>query len=309
MGSGIPGWFNRRGWRDLIIAVPYLWLVLLFLVPFLIVLAMSVATRTPTQPPFGYGGENPWINLEGYARLFTDTLYLRSFLISLVNAGVATILCLLIGYPMALGLTRVGPGWRGILLMLVILPFWTSFLLRVYAWMGLMGRNSWFNGLLTDLHNLLTPETWAITHVPMMHSNFAVVLVMVYTYLPFMILPLYANLERLDRTLDEAATDLGSRPFRVFLDVTLPQSVPGIIAGGLLVFIPAAGELVIPTLVGDARMPMIGRVISDEFSAARDWPMASSVAVVLLVLMVGPTLLFARYSGRAEGAEPMETPR
>ena len=299
-------WFDRRGWRDLIIAVPFLWLLLLFLLPFLIVLAMSVATRTPTAPPFGYGGDNPWINLDGYARLFSDTLYVRSFLTSLANAGIATLFCLLIGYPMALGLTRVGPGWRGILLMLVILPFWTSFLLRVYAWMGLMGRNSWFNGLLTDLWNMATPAGWAVNHIPMMHTNFAVVLVMVYTYLPFMILPLYANLERLDRALDEAAMDLGTRPFGVFRDVTLPQSWPGIIAGGLLVFIPAAGELVIPTLVGDARMPMIGRVISDEFSSARDWPMASSVAVVLLVLMVGPTLLYTRFSARAEGTDRLD---
>ena len=306
MRTRLSDWFDRRGWRDLIIAAPYLWLLVLFLLPFLIVVAMSVATRTPTAPPFGYGGENPVINMEGYARLFTDDLYIRSFLTSLVNAAGAMILCLLIGYPMALGLTRIGPGWRGILLMLVILPFWTSFLLRVYAWMGLMGRNSWFNGLLTDLWNLLTPEGWAINYVPMMHSNFAVVLVMVYTYLPFMILPLYANLERLDRALDEAAMDLGTRPFGVFRDVTLPQSVPGIIAGGLLVFIPAAGELVIPTLVGDASLPMIGRVISDEFSSARDWPMASSVAVALLVLMVGPTLLYSRFSARAEGTDRMD---
>jgi len=302
----LADWFDRRGWRDLIIAIPYLWLLVLFLLPFLIVLAMSVATRTPTAPPFGYGGENPVINLEGYARLFTDGIYVRSFLTSLANAAIATFFCLLIGYPMALGLTRVSPGWRGILLMLVILPFWTSFLLRVYAWMGLMGRNSWFNGMLTDLWNLLTPQAMTLSHIPMMHSNFAVVLVMVYTYLPFMILPLYANLERLDRALDEAAMDLGTRPFGVFRDVTLPQSVPGIIAGGLLVFIPAAGELVIPTLVGDASLPMIGRVISDEFSSARDWPMASSVAVVLLVLMVGPTLLYARFNARAEGTDRLD---
>lgn len=299
-------WFDRRGWRDVIIATPYLWLLALFLLPFLIVVAMSVATRTPTAPPFGYGGDNPLINLEGYARLFTDELYIRSFLISLMNAAVATVFCLLIGYPMALGLTRVSAGWRGILLMLVILPFWTSFLLRVYAWMGLMGRNSWFNRLLTDLWNVATPEGWAISTVPMMHTNFAVVLVMVYTYLPFMILPLYANLERLDKALDEAAMDLGTRPFGVFRDVTLPQSVPGIIAGGLLVFIPAAGELVIPTLVGDASLPMIGRVISDEFSSARDWPMASSVAVALLVLMVGPTLLYSRFNARAEGTDRLD---
>jgi len=197
----------------------------------------------------------------------------------------------------------VSRGWRNILLMLVILPFWTSFLLRVYAWMGMMGKNSWFNRLLTDAWNWLTPEGWAVTSLPLMHSNFAVVLVMVYTYLPFMILPLYANLERLDPALDEAAMDLGTRPFGVFWDVTLPQSIPGIIAGGLLVFIPAAGELVIPTLVGDASSPMIGRVISDEFTSSRDWPMASSIAVALLLLMVVPTMIYGHFQAKAEGRE------
>jgi putrescine transport system permease protein len=160
--SVVAQWFNRRGWRDLIIGLPYLWLVAFFLLPFLIVIAMSVATRTPTAPPFGYGGDNPAINLEGYRRLLSDTLYLRAFVTSLMNAGTATLLCLLLGYPMALGLTRVSKGWRNILLMLVILPFWTSFLLRVYAWMGLMGRNSWFNQLLTDGWNWLVPTAWAV---------------------------------------------------------------------------------------------------------------------------------------------------
>lgn len=293
-------WFNRRGWSDLMIAVPYVWLVVLFLLPFMIVMGMSVATNTPTAPPFSFGGEHPLINLQGYERLFTDNLYIRAFLISLSNAFVAMILCLLLGYPMALGLTRVSKSWRNILLMLVILPFWTSFLLRVYAWMGLMGKSSWFNVMLTDAWNFVVPVDWAVRFIPMMNSNFAVVLVMVYTYLPFMILPLYASLERLDPTLDEAALDLGSRPFQVFWDVTLPQSIPGIIAGGLLVFIPAAGELVIPTLVGDAGSPMIGRVISDEFASARDWPMASSVAVALLLLMVVPMMFYSHFQAKSE---------
>ncbi len=301
--SRLYHWFNRRGWSDVIIAVPYVWLLVFFLIPFLIVVGMSFATRTPTAPPFGFGGENPYLNFEGYLRLFQDGLYLRAFLTSLLNAAMAMTLCLLIGYPMALGLTKIDASWRNLLLMLVILPFWTSFLLRVYAWMGLMGSNSWFNNLLTSAWNWVVPQSWAVVSIPMMHSNFAVVLVMVYTYLPFMILPLYANLERLDPTLDEAAMDLGSRPFGVFWDVTLPQSIPGIIAGGMLVFIPAAGELVIPTLVGDAASPMIGRVISDEFSSARDWPMASSVAVALLILMVGPMMVYSHYQARAEKAE------
>lgn len=299
----LKAWFDRTGWSDLIVGLPYVWLILFFLLPFLIVVAMSVATKTPTAPPFSFGGEHPWINLGGYARLFGDALYVRAFLISLMNAATATFFCLLLGYPMALALTRVSKSWRNILLMLVILPFWTSFLLRVYAWMGLMGKSSWFNAALTDVWNWVVPIDWAVKSLPMMHSNFAVVLVMVYTYLPFMILPLYASLERLDPTLDEAALDLGSRPWQVFLDVTLPQSIPGIIAGGLLVFIPAAGELVIPSLVGDAGAPMIGRVISDEFSSARDWPMASAVAVALLALMVIPTMLYSHYQARSEGTK------
>lgn len=297
------GWFHRRGWRDLIIGLPYLWLVVFFLIPFAIVIAMSMATKTPTAPPFSFGGEHPWVNLETYHRLESEPLYLRAFLISLTNAAATTVFCLLLGYPMALALTRVSRASRTILLMMVILPFWTSFLLRVYAWMGLMGKTSWFNTGLTQAWNWLVPQSWAVTSFPMMHSNFAVVLVMVYTYLPFMILPLYASLERLDPTLDEAALDLGSRPWQVFLDVTLPQSMPGIIAGGLLVFIPAAGELVIPSLVGDASAPMIGRVISDQFSQARDWPMASAVAVALLALMVGPTMLYSHYQAKAEGSK------
>jgi putrescine transport system permease protein len=298
MRQRLSDWFHQRGWAQGIIAIPYVWLLFFFLLPFVIVLVMSFATRTPTAPPFGFGGENPVINTEAYLRLVQDDLYIRAFLTSVVNATVATLLCLLLGYPMALGLTRVSKSWRNILLMLVILPFWTSFLLRVYAWMGLLGNNSWFNRWLTSGWNALVPEAWELDYIQMMNTNFAVVLVMVYSYLPFMILPLYATLERLDRTLDEAAMDLGSRPARVFLDVTLPQSVPGIIAGGLLVFIPASGELVIPSLVGSASSPMIGRVISDEFATSRDWPMASAVAVALLCLLVIPLMVYTWLESR-----------
>lgn len=304
MATGrLSRWFDRKGWSDLLIATPYVWLLLFFLVPFLIVVGMSLGTKTATAPPISFGGEYPLVNFQGYVRAVSDTLYFRAFITSLVSAGIATMLCLLIGYPMALALTRVSKSWRNILLMLVILPFWTSFLLRVYAWMGLMGKSSWFNVGITKIWNAVVPASWSVDFVPMMHSNFAVVLVMVYTYLPFMILPLYASLERLDPTLDEAALDLGSRPWQVFLDVTLPQSIPGIVAGGMLVFIPAAGELVIPTLVGNAASPMIGRVISDQFSAARDWPMASSIAVVLLILMVVPAMIYSRFQAKAEGGK------
>ncbi len=304
--TGLRRWFNLRGWSDITIATPYLWLLIFFLIPFLIVVAMSFATRTPTAPPFSFGGDYPLFNTENYARLFGDSLYLRAFLTSIKNAAFATVMCLLVGYPMALGLTRVSRSRRSILLMLVILPFWTSFLLRVYAWMGLMGTNSWFNKLLTAAYNMVTPDDWALRSILMMNTNFAVVLVTVYSYLPFMILPLYANLEKLDLTLNEAAEDLGSRPFRVFLDVTLPLSLPGIIAGGLLVFIPASGELIIPGLVGNPSQPMIGRVISDEFASARDWPMASAVAVALLLLLVVPMMLYTHFDAKAHEKKAME---
>jgi putrescine transport system permease protein len=295
-------WFNRTGWRSTIIAVPYAWLVAFFLVPFLIVIAMSLALRTSTSPPFGFHDTWPFIDLTNFTRLFQDTLYIRGFSTSVANAALATVLCLLLGYPMALGITRVSKSWRNILLMLVILPFWTSFLLRVYAWIGMMGSNSWFNKGLTAVWNGIVPAEWAVRFIPMMNTSFAVVLVMVYSYLPFMILPLYANLEKLDGTLNEAAMDLGSRPWQVFRDVTLPLSMPGIIAGGLLVFIPASGELIIPSLVGNAANPMIGRVISDEFNSARDWPMASAVAVALLLLLVLPMMIYQHFDARAQRA-------
>ena len=298
----MDSWFNRRGWRDLIIATPYLWLILFFMVPFLIVVVMSFAKTVSQSPPFAFLPEWPYIRWEAYNRLVTDSLYVRASFISVYNATVATVLCLLIGYPMALGITRVGKSTQRFLLMLIILPFWTSFLLRVYAWIGLMGRNSWFNVSLTAAYNAVVPQSWAIDSIQMMNTNFAVVLVMVYSYLPFMILPLYANLERLDTTLNEAAMDLGSKPWQVFRDVTLPLSIPGIIAGGLLVFIPAAGELIIPSLVGDAADPMLGRVIQQEFGSNRDWPMASAVAVSLLLFLVVPLMIYNYYASKAQSA-------
>ena len=303
MRERLARWFDTSGWSRTIIGVPYLWLLVFFLLPFLIVVAMSLASRAMTAPPFAFAPDFPFVTLTNYARLLEDSLYVRAFLVSLGNAALATVFCLALGYPMALGLTRVGRAWRTTLLMLIILPFWTSFLLRVYAWMGLMGSQSWFNRLLTDAWNFLVPVDWALRSMPLMYSNFAVILVFVYTYLPFMVLPLYTSLERLDPMLDEAATDLGSRPWKVFRDITLPLSAPGIIAGGLLVFIPASGELIIPTLVGDASDPMIGRVINDEFSQARDWPMASAVSVALLILLVGPMMLYTRYEARSAGEQ------
>jgi putrescine transport system permease protein len=298
MAGGGARWFDRRGWRGLIIGVPYVWLVFFFLLPFVIVIAMSFAFRAALSPPFAFPAEWPHISWENYQRLASDSLYFRAFLTSLWNAALATLFCLLIGYPMALGITRVSRSWRSLLLMLVILPFWTSFLLRVYAWMGLLGNNSWFNKALTAAVNAVLPAESALKAIPMMNSNFAVVLVMVYSYLPFMILPLYANLEKHDLTLLEAAADLGARPFKAFLRITLPLSVPGIVAGCLLVFIPAVGEFVIPSLLGRADQLMIGRILSDEFFANRDWPVASAVAIVLLLALLLPIMVFQRYQRR-----------
>jgi putrescine transport system permease protein len=302
--SGFRNWLDREAWRDLIIVTPYIWLIFFFVVPFLIIVAMSLAQSVIAQPPFRYDETWPFVTFDNFARLFSDYVYLRGYLTSLRNALVATGLCLLLGYPMALGIARAKGAWRNVLLLLVILPFWTSFLLRVYAWIGLMGSNSWFNRGLTSFVNVFLPAGSEFNSIPMMNTNFAVILVVVYSYLPFMILPLYANLEKLDYTLNEAAMDLGSGPIQVFRNITLPLSMPGIIAGSLLVFIPATGELVIPSLVGNAADPMIGRVINDEFSLNRHWPMASTIAVALLVLLVVPIMLYNKMQEKsAEGAK------
>ncbi|MGB9142586.1 MAG: ABC transporter permease subunit [Aestuariivirga sp.] len=297
--SGFRNWLNRNAWRDIIIATPYVWLVLFFVVPFFIIIAMSLAESVIAQPPFRFADAWPYVTLDNFARLFSDQVYLRGYLTSLRNALVATGLCLILGYPMALGIARAKGVWRNILLLLVILPFWTSFLLRVYAWIGMMGSHGWFNRGLTSIVNVFLPAASQLNSIPMMNTNFAVILVVVYSYLPFMILPLFANLEKLDYTLNEAAMDLGSRPIQVFRDITLPLSMPGIVAGALLVFIPATGELVIPSLVGNASDPMIGRVINDEFSLNRHWPMASTIAVALLVLLVVPIMLYNRMQERS----------
>ncbi len=293
-------WFDRRGWSDLIIGLPYAWAIVFIFLPICIVSALSFAVPILNSPPYEFLKTWPYLSFDNFQRLFSDSIYIRAFAVSLFNASIATVLCLLIGYPMALGLTRVPKAVNRVLLMMIVLPFWTSFLLRVYAWIGLMGNNSWFNHLLTGLYNVVVPQAWHIANIQIMYTNFAVIFVVVYSYLPFMILPLYANLEKLDRTLDEAAMDLGSRPVQVFLDVTLPLSMPGIIAGGLLVFIPAAGELVIPSLVGNQSDPMVGAIISQEFGLNHDWPMASAISVALLVILVMPLMAYTRFQSRAE---------
>jgi putrescine transport system permease protein len=297
-----PSWseYVLRHWsgRKLVIAVPYVWLLLFFLVPFVIVFKISFSEARIAMPPyapfFEWVGEQALavrINLANYRFLFTDDLYVSSYLYSIQVAAVSSLCCLALGYPMAYAMARSSQTWRNVFLMLVILPFWTSFLLRVYAWIGLLKNNGVINNVLMALGVIDTPIT-------MMQTDFAVYVGIVYSYLPFMILPLYANLEKHDLTLLEAAADLGARPLTTFLRVTLPLSMPGIVAGSLLVFIPAVGEFVIPSLLGRTDQLMIGRVLSDEFFANRDWPVASAVAILMLVLLVVPIMVFQRYQNR-----------
>jgi len=287
----------RPSGRQLIAGIPILWLLVLFLIPFLIVFRISFAEVRLAIPPYTpliswqHGSPSLEVHAAAYRFLFTDALYVSSYLYSLRVAAVSTLCCLLIGYPMAYAIARSGAATRAVLLMLIVLPFWTSFLLRVYAWIGLLKNNGVINNVLLYL---------GVIHHPLalLQTDFAVYIGIVYSYLPFMILPLYANLEKHDATLLEAAADLGARPWRAFVAITLPQSLPGIVAGSLLVFIPAVGEYVIPTLLGRTDQIMIGRVLTDEFFENRDWPVASAVAILILLLLVIPIMLFQRLEQR-----------
>ena len=290
--------FSTHAGRRLVLGVPMVWLIVLFLIPFIIVFKISFAEVRLAMPP--YTPLLEWLNgklvavklnFSNYHYLFTDALYVSSYLYSVKVAAVSTLLCLLLGYPMAYAIARSNPATRNVLLMLIVLPFWTSFLLRVYAWIGLLKTNGVINNVLMALGIIHDPLT-------MLQTDFAVYIGIVYSYLPFMILPLYSNLEKHDLTLIEAAADLGARPFTAFRRITLPQSLPGIIAGSLLVFIPAVGEYVIPSLLGRTDQLMIGRVLSDEFFENRDWPVASSVAIFMLALLVVPIMLFQRFEKR-----------
>ncbi len=283
-----------RLWRLLVIVVPYWWLLIFFLAPFAIVFKISFADPIVAQPPFTdffdfSANSKDWLlaTFDNYIFLTEDNLYWVSYLKSIKVAAISTLLCLLLGYPMAYGIARAKPITRNILLMLVILPFWTSFLLRVYAWMGMLGKNGLLNNLLLKVGVIEAP-------LEMLYTDMAVYIGIVYTYIPFMILPLYATLEKLDLNLHDAAADLGAKPWQVFTDITLPMSMPGIIAGSLLVFIPALGEYVIPALLGGIDSLMIGRTLYDEFFVNRDWPLASAVATVLLFIIVIPIMLFQR---------------
>jgi putrescine transport system permease protein len=300
---GPPRWsqYVLRNWagKRLVIGMPYLWLLVFFLIPFLIVLKISFADFSPLgRPPFDpilrwaeEGAIQLKLQLGSYSYLLHEPLYVSAWLYSLKVAAFSTILCLLIGYPMAYAIARSSPTGRNIYLMLVILPFWTSFLLRVYAWIGLLKTNGVINNVLMYFGIIDSP-------LGMMNTTFAVYIGIVYSYLPFMILPLYSNLEKHDNTLLEAANDLGAGPIRSFLRITLPLSMDGIVAGSLLVFIPAVGEYVIPTLLGRTDQLMIATLLSNEFNLNRDWPKASSVAIAMLLVLIVPIMIFQYFQNK-----------
>ena len=275
--------------------IPFVWLLIFFLAPFLIVLKISLSTVTLGQPPylpvFNAIAEIPQkigeLSFANYAYFFSYPLYWKAYLSSVWIAAVSTFIALLVGYPIAYGMARARPSIRPILVMLVILPFWTSFLIRVYALIGILKPDGLLTLALQSIGVLGDGE-----QVHIMNTNWAVYVGIVYSYLPFMVLPLYASLEKLDHTLLEAASDLGSPPWKSFWQITFPLSLPGVIAGSMLVFIPATGEFVIPDLLGGSDTLMIGKTLWDEFFHNRDWPMASTVATILLIVLVVPIVFF-----------------
>lgn len=280
--------------RSAVIAIPYGWLLLFFLAPFFIVLKMSFSEVVIAMPP--YTPILEWVdeqylqlklNLANYIMLYQESLYWSAYTNSVWIAFTATLITLCVGYPIAYAMARAPREWRMLLVMLVILPFWTSFLIRVYAWIGILKNEGLLNQFLMWLGIIDQP-------LQILNTNIAIYIGIVYSYLPFMILPLYANLEKMDLTLLEAAMDLGCRPFKSFWVITLPLSLPGILAGSFLVFIPALGEFVIPDLLGGSDVLMIGKTLWDEFFNNRDWPLSSAVAVVLLAILVIPLMLFQR---------------
>lgn len=292
------------GSRFVLIGVPYLWLVVLFFIPFLIVLKISLSEPAISIPPYNpkldlsnglaaFWQQIKALGVENYAFLLEEPLFYRSYLSSLVIAGIATFFTLLIGYPLAYAMARAPRSWRPLLLMLVILPFWTSFLIRVYAWIGILKKEGLLNQALLALGVISEPLT-------ILNTNAAVYIGIVYSYLPFLVLPLYATLERMDDSLLEAAQDLGCTQMKAFWQVTFPISLPGVAAGCFLVFIPAVGEFVIPDLLGGSETLMIGKTLWVEFFSNRDWPVASAVAVILLLILVVPIALFQNAQARAE---------
>ena len=284
--------------RRLLIGIPYLWLLLLFLVPFGIVLKISLSDYALSIPPYtpqldlstGWEGfKEFWsqLDLENFWFLTDDDLYWKAYLSSLQIAALSTFFTLLVGFPIAYGMASAPEHWRPTLMLLIILPFWTSFLIRVYAWIGILANEGYLNNVLIALG--ITSEP-----IQLLNTEIAVYIGITYTYLPFMVLPIYATLEKLDGTLLEAAEDLGCTRLQAFWSVTAPLSKPGVIAGCFLVFIPALGEFVIPSLLGGSDTLMIGKVLWEEFFSNRDWPVASAVAIILLLILIVPIILFQR---------------
>ncbi|HVY20711.1 MAG TPA: ABC transporter permease subunit [Bauldia sp.] len=299
MGGGEAG---GRSWlRWLVVVIPYAWSLIFFLIPFLIVLKISFSTSAIAQPPYTpvfnsigdiAGGIKEFV-VDNYVWLTQDSLYWRSYVSSIVIAVVSTFLVLLVGFPMAYGMARAPRSWQPTLVMLIILPFWTSFLIRVYAWIGILKKEGLLNEFL---------QWTGLIHEPLtiLNTNWAVYIGIVYSYLPFMVLPLYATLERMDNTLLEAANDLGCPPVRAFWQITWPLALPGVIAGCFLVFIPVTGEFVIPDLLGGSDTLMIGKTLWNEFFNNRDWPLSSAVAVILLLILVIPIVIFQNQQQRAQ---------
>jgi putrescine transport system permease protein len=289
---------SYRRWY--VIGPPYVWLLVFFLVPFFIVMKLSLsdsATAIPPYTPVFSWSTGIWdflkqLDFENYTFLFSDSLYINAYLSSLKIAFISTLLTLLVAYPMAYGMARAPRAWQPTLMMLVILPFWTSFLIRIYAWIAILKPEGFLNLFLMKLGIISEP-------LQIMNTTTAVYIGIVYSYLPFMILPLYASLEKINPSLLEAAQDLGSRPWRSFWQITFPLSLPGVLAGCFLVFIPAVGEFVIPDLLGGSDTLMIGKTLWTEFFNNRDWPLASAVAVLLLFVLIIPIVLFQRQQEKA----------
>ena len=293
--------------RTLIILIPYLWLICLFLVPFLFVLKIALSDYAIAIPPYtptldindGWAGIKSFfsqLDFENFIFLTTDDLYWKAYLSSVKIALISTTLSLLVGFPIAYAMAQAPRDWQPTLMMLIILPFWTSFLIRIYAWMGILSTNGFLNqfllwtGLITDPLQIL-------------NTNIAVYIGIVYTYLPFMVLPIYATLEKLDPSYFEAAQDLGANRTQAFWSITVPLARPGVIAGCFLVFIPAVGEFVIPSVLGGAKTLMIGKVLFDEFFSNRDWPVAAAVAIILLLMLIIPIVIFQKHQERAQEAD------
>ena len=296
--SALRHWLPRG--RHLVIAFPYAWMLMFFLIPFAIILKISLAETQVAIPPYTalveYAEEKLTfvLNLGNYLYLLQDEMYFDSYLQSLRVASISTLLCLLIGYPIAWSIVHSSPSVRNVLLMLVVLPSWTSFLIRVYAWIGILKNNGLLNNFLIYLGVIDEP-------LPLLHTDLAVYIGIVYAYLPFMILPLYTALMRMDYSLIEAASDLGAKPWKTFLTVLLPLTKSGIVAGSMLVFIPAVGEFVIPELLGGPDSLLIGRVLWQEFFNNRDWPVASAVAIIMLLLLIMPIMWFHKHQQKSVG--------